>query len=42
MVEVGMGKRRAGEMSGILRARDRAAAGQLAPPNGLCLWEVTY
>jgi tRNA pseudouridine38-40 synthase len=42
MVDVGMGKRRAGEMSGILRARDRSAAGQLAPPHGLCLWEVTY
>jgi tRNA pseudouridine38-40 synthase len=42
MVDVGLGKRRAGEMSGVLRARDRAAAGQLAPPHGLCLWEVTY
>jgi tRNA pseudouridine38-40 synthase len=42
MVDMGMGKRRAGEMSGIIRARDRAAAGQLAPPHGLCLWEVTY
>jgi tRNA pseudouridine38-40 synthase len=42
MVEVGLGKRRAGEMSAILRARDRAAAGQLAPPHGLCLWEVGY
>ena len=42
MVEIGTGKRRAGEMSGILRARDRSAAGQLAPPGGLCLWEVSY
>ncbi|HLI02276.1 MAG TPA: tRNA pseudouridine(38-40) synthase TruA [Acidimicrobiales bacterium] len=42
MVDVGRGKRRAGEVSGILRARDRAAAGQLAPPHGLCLWEVGY
>jgi tRNA pseudouridine38-40 synthase len=42
MVDIGMGKRRAGEMSGMLRARDRSAAGQLAPPHGLCLWEVTY
>lgn len=42
MVEIGTGKRRAGEMAGILRARDRSAAGQLAPPHGLCLWEVTY
>jgi tRNA pseudouridine38-40 synthase len=42
LVEVGGGRRRAGEVAGILRARDRAAAGQLAPPHGLCLWEVSY
>jgi tRNA pseudouridine38-40 synthase len=44
LVEVGSGsgRRRAGDMTGILGARDRAAAGQLAPPRGLCLWEVTY
>jgi tRNA pseudouridine38-40 synthase len=42
MVDIGLGKRRAGEMSGILRAGNRAAAGQLAPPHGLCLREVTY
>ncbi|MGH9120590.1 MAG: tRNA pseudouridine(38-40) synthase TruA [Acidimicrobiales bacterium] len=42
MVEVGIGKRRAGEMSGIIARRDRAGTGQLAPPHGLCLWEVTY
>jgi tRNA pseudouridine38-40 synthase len=42
MVDIGTGKRRAGEMSGILRAADRAAAGQLAPPRGLCLWQVIY
>jgi len=29
-------------MSGIIRARDRAAAGGVAPPQGLCLWEVGY
>jgi tRNA pseudouridine38-40 synthase len=42
LVEVGMGKKKAGEMSGIIRAADRAAAGQLAPPHGLCLWAVKY
>ena len=42
LVEVGMGKNRAGEMAAILRARTRSAAGQLAPPHGLCLWEVLY
>jgi tRNA pseudouridine38-40 synthase len=45
MVEMGAGKsgkRRSGEMAAILRARSRAAAGPLAPPHGLCLWDVTY
>jgi tRNA pseudouridine38-40 synthase len=42
MVDIGLGKRRAGEMSGILRAGNRAAAGQLAPPHGLCLLQVSY
>jgi tRNA pseudouridine38-40 synthase len=42
LVEVGQGKRRPGEMMAILRAGDRNAAGQLAPPRGLCLWEVGY
>ena len=42
LVEVGMGKRRPGEMMAVLRAGDRNAAGQLAPPRGLCLWEVGY
>jgi tRNA pseudouridine38-40 synthase len=42
LVEVGRGKRRAGEMMGILLACDRQAAGQLAPPIGLCLWHVDY
>lgn len=42
LVEVGRGRRRAGEIMGILAARDRHAAGQLAPPTGLCLWEVGY
>ena len=26
----------------ILRAADRADAGTMAPPHGLCLWEVGY
>ena len=42
MVEVGSGKRRAGEMMGILRAKDRAAAGPVAPPDGLVLAAVSY
>jgi tRNA pseudouridine38-40 synthase len=42
LVEMGLGKKRPGEMAGILRAQDRAAAGQMAPPHGLCLWLVRY
>lgn len=41
-VEAGRGRRKAGEMLSILRAKDRAAAGQLAPPHGLSLWRVDY
>lgn len=42
IVDVGTGKRHAGEMRGILLARSRRAAGQIAPPHGLTLWEVGY
>jgi tRNA pseudouridine38-40 synthase len=42
LVEVGTGKRRPGEMLAIIRAADRAAAGDMAPPHGLCLWRVDY
>jgi tRNA pseudouridine38-40 synthase len=42
MVEVGLGKRRVGEVAGIIAARDRHAAPTIAPPHGLCLWDVTY
>jgi len=42
MVAVGTGRKRAGDVASILRSRDRANAGQLAPPNGLCLWQVRY
>ncbi len=42
MVEVGLGKRKAGEMSAVIRSRSRAAAGSMAPAHGLCLWEVSY
>jgi tRNA pseudouridine38-40 synthase len=42
MVDIGAGRRKAGEMAGILRSGDRRAAGRLAPPHGLCLWEVRY
>jgi tRNA pseudouridine38-40 synthase len=42
LVDVGMAKLHAGQMLGILSGRSRAAAGQLAPPQGLCLWHVAY
>ncbi len=42
LVDVGLGKRKAGEMTGVIRSGSRSAAGQLAPAHGLCLWEVSY
>jgi tRNA pseudouridine38-40 synthase len=42
LVDVGAGRRRPGEVLGILASRDRARASQLAPPQGLCLWAVEY
>jgi tRNA pseudouridine38-40 synthase len=42
IVDVGLGRKRAGDLSAILRACDRAQAGQPAPARGLCLWEVSY
>jgi tRNA pseudouridine38-40 synthase len=41
-VDVGLGRATPGDLLGILRARDRAAAGTVAPPHGLCLWAVGY
>jgi tRNA pseudouridine38-40 synthase len=42
MVPMGAGRRRAGEMAAILRARDRSFASRIAPARGLCLWEAVY
>jgi tRNA pseudouridine38-40 synthase len=42
LVDVGVGKIRPGDLMRIIRSRNRAAAGSLAPPEGLCLWEVGY
>ncbi|HEX7165469.1 MAG TPA: tRNA pseudouridine(38-40) synthase TruA [Acidimicrobiales bacterium] len=42
LVDVGLGKMRAGDIAWVLRSKDRAAAGPVAPPHGLCLWEVLY
>ncbi len=42
LVEVGIGKRHAGELLGIIASRDRSRAGALAPSQGLALWTVRY
>ena len=42
LVDVGLGRRRPGEMLATIRAADRKVAGQVAPPRGLCLWDVGY
>ncbi|MDQ3384543.1 MAG: tRNA pseudouridine(38-40) synthase TruA [Actinomycetota bacterium] len=42
LVEVGSGKRRAGDVRGIIASRDRARSAPPAPPEGLVLWEVVY
>lgn len=42
IVDVGVGKLTPGDVTGILAARDRAAAGPVAPPHGLTLWHVAY
>ena len=42
MVAVGSGRRRAGDMAGVLRSGDRANTVGPAPAHGLCLWRVDY
>jgi len=42
LVDAGLGRRTAADIALALRARDRGTAGPLAPPHGLCLWEVSY
>jgi tRNA pseudouridine38-40 synthase len=42
IVEVGLNKRSPNSLTEVLRARDRSAAGQTAPPHGLCLMRVDY
>ncbi len=42
MIDVGQGSKHAGDVRGIMRARDRRAAPRLAPAHGLTLWEVGY
>jgi tRNA pseudouridine38-40 synthase len=42
LVDVGLRRRTAADVGVALRARNRAAAGPVAPPHGLCLWAVRY
>jgi tRNA pseudouridine38-40 synthase len=42
LVDVGLARKHAGELLGILAGRDRSKASPLAPPHGLCLWAVAY
>ncbi|MDX2380616.1 MAG: tRNA pseudouridine(38-40) synthase TruA, partial [Acidimicrobiia bacterium] len=42
LVDVGLGRRAASSVAPTLAARDRQAAGQVAPPTGLVLWSVDY
>lgn len=42
LVDVGRGRRFHDDVAEVLAARDRSAAGQIAPPHGLTLWSVDY
>jgi len=42
LVEVGLGRWTPEKISEILEAKDRKAAGPIAPPNGLCLMWIKY
>jgi tRNA pseudouridine38-40 synthase len=42
LVDVGVGKLTPGDVLRVLRARDRNAAGRVAPPEGLSLYAVGY
>ena len=42
LIEVGRGRRPADSIEHILAALDRSAAGPVAPPTGLVLWNVSY
>ncbi len=42
LVDIGRGRLTAGDVLTIIRSRDRQQAGQIAPPQGLCLWQVDY
>jgi tRNA pseudouridine38-40 synthase len=42
LVDIGLGRSRFSDIASVIAARDRSAAGNIAPPHGLCLWAVGY
>lgn len=42
LIEVGLGKRDCADITAIIEAKNREAAGFMAPPEGLCLVKVEY
>jgi tRNA pseudouridine38-40 synthase len=42
LVDVGSGRRTAADVQAALNAKHRSTVGPVAPPHGLCLWEVVY
>jgi tRNA pseudouridine38-40 synthase len=42
LVDVGRGDVDAGDVAGIIARGDRSGVPTLAPPHGLCLWDVGY
>lgn len=42
LVEVGLGRWKAEKITEIIEAKDRQAAGPLAPAQGLCLMKIEY
>jgi tRNA pseudouridine38-40 synthase len=42
LVDIGLGRLPSGCIPAVLEARDRVAAGAVAPPDGLVLWAVGY
>jgi tRNA pseudouridine38-40 synthase len=42
LVEVGLGKRSAGELPAMIASGSRGSSGATAPPQGLCLMTVSY
>ncbi len=42
LVDVGRGRRQPHDVAAAVASKDRAKAGQLAPPHGLVLWDVRY